>query len=137
LRDGFGHIEREAPEYGEIERSMIGAGSGVVLIEGHIKHPMQLVLDAPMRAYDDEGLRSGQRLRQDIEAAARCGDSDRFASDSLSSRLGERRLKERPLAFSPRLRLCGGRPFVTNDHPRRRQKPRFGIDTIGGAAASE
>ena len=136
MRDGFGHIEREAPEYSETERSMIGAGSGVVLIEGH-RHPMQMLLDAPMRAYDGEGLRSGQRLRQDIEAAARCGDSDCFASDSLSSRLRERRLKERPLALSPRLRRCGGHPFVTNDHPRRRQKPRFGIDIIGGAAASE
>jgi hypothetical protein len=44
-------------ENGEVVRPVIEAVSGLILVHDHIEHPLQSVLDAPMRA-DDLAKRS-------------------------------------------------------------------------------
>lgn len=48
---GFGKIEGDPPQYGEIERGIVGPGTGAVCVEQDVHDPMQLIHDAPMGSY--------------------------------------------------------------------------------------
>ena len=50
LRGAFelGKVESQAPQQGDVLRSVILASSGLVLVHGHIENPMQAVLNPPM-----------------------------------------------------------------------------------------
>src|SRR3546814_16075766 len=43
-------VEGQVPEDGEVFRSVVGAVAGGVLVEGHVEHPMEAVLDGPVGA---------------------------------------------------------------------------------------
>ena len=53
-RVGAYDIESEPSEYREILGSVVLSTSIAILVEDDIEHPMQLILDAPMRAHDTQ-----------------------------------------------------------------------------------
>ncbi len=54
----LGEVEGEAPQQGEVLGAMVLAVAGPVLVQGHIEHPRQAVLDLPVGA--DEGAEAGR-----------------------------------------------------------------------------
>src|SRR3954451_21199478 len=46
----LGKVESEAPQQGDVLRSVILTGSGLVFIHGHVENPVQAVLHSPMGA---------------------------------------------------------------------------------------
>jgi hypothetical protein len=45
-------VDGEPPQNGEVLRAVVFSGSATVLVEHHIEHPMQAILDTPMTAHD-------------------------------------------------------------------------------------
>ncbi len=60
-------IERSVAHHGKVDAGVILAGSAFVFTEGHVELPMQIVLDAPVRAAGIEENRRIGRQRRDIE----------------------------------------------------------------------
>src|SRR5690606_40084443 len=58
-------VQGEVADHGEVLRSVARAHAAVVLAEGDVEHPVQLVLNAPMRAGRGEGLARRQAPRAD------------------------------------------------------------------------
>src|SRR3984893_1251843 len=62
-------IEREVAYHRHVLGAMAGAKAGLVLIEGHIKGPMQVVLDGPVASHGIGESCGRERARRDVGSA--------------------------------------------------------------------
>ena len=113
-------VVSKAADDGEVFRSVILAGARGVLVEYDIEYPMQLVLDAPMRAHD-LGHFGGRELARERDVTdggvflARASDalgfdpSERPKAGQQGARRGGRRHHACPSAFNAAMGfLLGG-----------------------------
>ena len=82
-------IDGEMPDNGHVFRAVAFAQAGLV-VDGHVQHPMELVLDAPMAAHRLGRLFGGEGGRGDViarlEAAALGKLGARFHADDRRAR---------------------------------------------------
>jgi hypothetical protein len=65
VRVGPEEIEGKLSQEGEVFGSIVLAVSGAILVEDDVEHPMEAILDRPVRPGDMEQLLGGERLGEE------------------------------------------------------------------------